>query len=106
MKKRVEPKRKFDRSVIEKLSKEELVRVVENLQSQVDVLEEKLAEANALKELALSEKYIPSSEKMNYLFPELEAIMMHAENKEEEKEVTVNMSIREKQRKKWFFTES
>lgn len=36
---------------------------------------------------------------MNYLFPELEAIMMYAENKEEEKEVTVNEHKRKAKKK-------
>lgn len=70
--------KKFDltltREALEKFSKEELISLSVGLCSKINSLEEKIAILNELKLLANSEKYSPSTEQMEFLFPELEAI--------------------------------
>lgn len=69
---------KFDstltRAALEKFSRDELISLNVALFNRVTSLEEQLAVSKELRLLANSEKYNPSTEQMEFLFPELEAI--------------------------------
>lgn len=70
--------KKFDptltRAALEKFSKEELVSLSIGLCNRISSLEDRLAVSKELRLLANAEKYSPSTEQLEFLFPEIEAI--------------------------------
>ena len=75
--------KKFDSSLakaaLETMTRDELVSLSIGLFNRVTSLEEQLSVANELKLLANAEKYAPSTEQMQFLFPELEAVFKFCE---------------------------
>ena len=67
------------REALEKFSRDELISLNVALFNKVSSLEEQLRVSKELRLLANSEKYSPSSEQMEFLFPELEAIFKFCE---------------------------
>ena len=67
------------REALETFSREDLVNIGVVLANRVAALEEQLAVADELKLLANAEKYSPSTEQMQFMFPELEAICRFCE---------------------------
>ena len=67
------------RQALETFSREDLVNISIALANRVTSLEEQLAVANELKLLANAEKYSPSTEQMQFIFPELEAMFKFCE---------------------------
>ncbi len=67
------------KSALEKMTQEDLVNLSVGLLNKVASLEEQLSVSKELKLLANAEKYSPSTEQMEFLFPELEAIFKFCE---------------------------
>lgn len=67
------------KTALETFSREELINLSIGLYNEVASLEERLAISNEFKLLANAEKYSPSTEQMQFMFPEFEAIFKFCE---------------------------